>query len=190
MGTHGHGPVMHVVMGNVAERVVRMAGAVLTVREPRGKDAKKPAAAVSTAVAWLVAALLMSPLGASVANAQENPPAQPMKQTVSGGELFRTYCASCHGTTARGDGPLAEAMARRPSNLTEIAKRNGSQVPSEMVFHAIDGKQPVRGHGGADMPVWGDAFARSRDGGDPARVKRMIDSLVDYLESIQLRPVH
>ena len=37
------------------------------------------------------------------------------------------------------------------------------------------------------MPVWADAFARSRDGGDPATVKRMI-TLADYLDSIQLRP--
>lgn len=36
MGTHGHGAVMHVLMGNVAERVVRTATCpVLTVREPK-----------------------------------------------------------------------------------------------------------------------------------------------------------
>ena len=36
MGTHGHGAVMHALMGNVAERVVRTAPcAVLTVREPK-----------------------------------------------------------------------------------------------------------------------------------------------------------
>lgn len=36
MGTHGHGAVMHALMGNVAERVVRTASCpVLTVREPR-----------------------------------------------------------------------------------------------------------------------------------------------------------
>jgi nucleotide-binding universal stress UspA family protein len=35
MGTHGHGAVMHALMGNVAERVVRSASCpVLTVREP------------------------------------------------------------------------------------------------------------------------------------------------------------
>jgi universal stress protein A len=34
MGTHGHGPLMHAVMGNVAERVVRTAPCpVLTVRQ-------------------------------------------------------------------------------------------------------------------------------------------------------------
>lgn len=38
MGTHGHGPVMHALMGNVAERVVRTAPCpVLTVREPLEK---------------------------------------------------------------------------------------------------------------------------------------------------------
>jgi universal stress protein A len=36
MGTHGHGPLMHALMGNVAERVVRTAPCpVLTVREPQ-----------------------------------------------------------------------------------------------------------------------------------------------------------
>jgi nucleotide-binding universal stress UspA family protein len=38
MGTHGHGVVMHALMGNVAERVVRTAPCpVLTVREPKPK---------------------------------------------------------------------------------------------------------------------------------------------------------
>jgi hypothetical protein len=40
------------------------------------------------------------------------------------------------------------------------------------------------------MPVWGDAFAKSRDGGDADRVKAVIQSLVDYLDSLQLRPAH
>ncbi len=40
MGTHGHGAVMHIVMGNVAERVVRSATCpVLTIRQRRMHDA-------------------------------------------------------------------------------------------------------------------------------------------------------
>ena len=42
-------------------------------------------------------------------------------------------------------------------------------------------------HGGPDMPVWGDAFGKSREAGDADRVKAVIQSLVDYPESIQLR---
>ena len=81
-------------------------------------------------------------------------------------------------------------MRRKPANLTEIAKRNGGQFPSDLVFRTIDGRQPVRGHGGPDMPVWGDAFSESREAGDADRVKAVIQSLVEYLESLQLRPAH
>ena len=186
MGTHGHGAVMHALMGNVAERVVRTASCpVLTVREP--KPLKERAVAKSTFAlvsSVLAASLMLAPALVSPARAQE------YQQRTSGGEVFRTYCASCHGVTARGDGPLASSMTRRPSNLTEIAKRNGGAYPSEMVFKTIDGRQPIRGHGGPDMPVWGDVFTRSRDVGDAERVKAVIQSLVDHLESIQLRPPH
>ena len=48
MGTHGHGALMHVMMGNVAERVVRAAVCpVLTVRGPtpaRGREGSCPEA--------------------------------------------------------------------------------------------------------------------------------------------------
>lgn len=187
MGTHGHGAVMHVLMGNVAERVVRLAACpVLTVREP--KAAKEPIVTTSKfanlVASILVAGVMLAPGWASAAYAQE------YKQASTGGEVFKQYCASCHGTTARGDGPVASAMSRKPANLTEIAKRNGGTFPSELVFKTIDGRQPVRGHGGPDMPVWGDALSRSREAGDAERVKAVIKSLVDYLESIQLRPAH
>ena len=187
MGTHGHGALMHVMMGNVAERVVRAALCpVLTVREPRQREvARGHATKLAFAGAAIVAALLLMPAAAA---AQDAP--APMKQTTPGMEVFRTYCASCHGTSARGDGPLAPSMRKKPANLTEIAKRNGGEFPADLVFRTIDGRQPVRGHGGPDMPVWGDAFERSREAGDQARVKSVIQSLVDYLASIQLRPAN
>jgi nucleotide-binding universal stress UspA family protein/mono/diheme cytochrome c family protein len=197
MGTHGRGAMAHAVMGSVAEKVVRTATSpVLTVRERR--DLRRPAQievkstrtrpAALCAIGAAVFALLLP--GLAAAQSSEPAPAPVMKQTIPGGELFRTYCVTCHGTTARGDGPLASSMTRKPADLTELAKRNGGVYPSELVFRTIDGKKPVRGHGGADMPVWGDAFARSRDVNNPAQVEKMIQSLVDYLESIQSRPVH
>jgi mono/diheme cytochrome c family protein len=130
-----------------------------------------------------VVAFLPMVLMTAAANAQSREP-------DTGGAVYRTYCASCHGVTARGDGPVASEMNRKPSNLTEMAKRNGGQFPSELAFRAIDGRQPVRGHGGPDMPVWGDVFIRSRDAGDAERAKAMIQSLVEFLDSIQLRRGH
>ena len=143
-------------------------------------------AAGAFAAVALIAGVLLAPTSA----AAQTPAPLMMQQAVAGGELFRTYCVVCHGPGARGDGPLAPSMTRKPADLTEIARRNGGAFPSELVFRTIDGKKPVRGHGGPDMPVWGDAFARSRDGGSEDQVKRMIQSLVEYLESIQARVVH
>jgi hypothetical protein len=76
-------------------------------------------------------------------------------------------------------------MARRPPNLTEIAKRNKGTYPRELVYRVIDGRQKVAGHGGPDMPVWGEALMRSSEGGDEATVQTRIQALVDYLETIQ-----
>lgn len=134
------------------------------------------------AASMLAAGVTLAPGLATMASAQT------YQQSTPGAEVFRTYCATCHGTSARGDGPLASSMKKKPADLTEIAKRNGGVFPSDLVFKTIDGRQPVRGHGGPDMPVWGDAFTKSREAGDAERVKTVIDSLVAHLESLQLRP--
>jgi mono/diheme cytochrome c family protein len=156
---------------------------VMTVREPRERELKKGGAMKIAAGAAIFAALLLAPAPAS---AQE----EVNKQSTPGAEVYRTYCVSCHGPAALGDGPLAASMTKKPANLTEIAKRNGGVFPSDLVFRTIDGRNKVRGHGGPDMPEWGEAFAKSREAGDVERVTKVIQSLVDYLESLQQRPAH
>ena len=193
MGTHGHGPIAHIVMGDVAERVVRTAACpVLTVRGPKAVEWHKPrpAAMASAVAAAVFAAMLLSPLGITRAEAQTttDPAALEMVQRVTGGETFRTYCVTCHGAEGRGDGRLAGHMTRKPSDLTEIAKRNGGEFPTEIVFKTIDGRKPVKGHGGPDMPAWGDTFLKSRDGGGANGVSETISALVEYLESLQAKP--
>jgi mono/diheme cytochrome c family protein len=135
------------------------------------------------AVAVFVAALCAASAGAADDNHQQT----PNNNAALGSYLFKTYCASCHGTSARGDGPLASAMRRRPANLVEIASRNKGTFPSELVYKIIDGRTKVSGHGGPDMPVWGDAFMRTAEGTDEASIRYRIQALVDYLQSIQAR---
>ena len=103
-----------------------------------------------------------------------------------GSQLFRTYCASCHGSTARGNGPLADTLRRPPPDLTKFAARNGGMFPSERVFRIIDGRE-VRAHGNTEMPIWGDAFKSTRDGIAPETAKARIAAIVAYLEAIQER---
>jgi mono/diheme cytochrome c family protein len=141
----------------------------------------------------LVAAVL---IGAAVVAGDTRQAAQTPDQTQvvqqtptapHGSYLYRTYCASCHGETARGDGPLADSMRRRPPNLTEFAKRNGGTFSKDLVYKIIDGRERVSGHGGPDMPVWGDSFQRSLEVRDDKAVAARIQALVDYLETIQAR---
>lgn len=108
------------------------------------------------------------------------------KSVPAGSGLFSTYCVVCHGTDGKGSGPLAESLKRRPADLTALAKTNGGTYPRDMVAKIIDGREGVKGHGGGDMPVWGDAFERSQDAG-PQAVKERIEALVEYLATIQAK---
>jgi mono/diheme cytochrome c family protein len=102
-----------------------------------------------------------------------------------GRDQFSTYCASCHGAGAKGDGPVGLLLKRRPPDLTTFALRNGGTFDAELVYQIVDGRKPAKGHGGADMPVWGDAFSKSVDGSSPAAVKDRIDAIVKWLRSVQ-----
>jgi mono/diheme cytochrome c family protein len=106
---------------------------------------------------------------------------------VAGAYAFRTHCASCHGVDAKGEGPLAENLHFRPPDLTLIARRNGGSFPTERVYRIVDGRSPLKGHGGPDMPVWGDAFKNADTGYDEAAVKAKLHSVVEYLRTIQAR---
>lgn len=113
------------------------------------------------------------------------------QETESGAEAdrgrvtFREYCRSCHGTEARGDGPVAEYLSPQPADLTKIAQRNQGEFPFDKVYKAIAGGRNVKGHGSSEMPVWGKAFQRVRGGESEEQVKVRITNLVHYLRSIQ-----
>ncbi|MBK8117793.1 MAG: c-type cytochrome [Sulfuritalea sp.] len=73
---------------------------------------------------------------------------------------YEGACASCHGLTGKGNGPLAMQMSIRTPDLTGLAKANNGVFPFDRVFQVIDGRQEVKAHGPRDMPVWGRAFNR------------------------------
>ena len=111
--------------------------------------------------------------------------AQDEGQRVAGSEVFKTYCAVCHGTGGKGNGQLADALRVKPADLTILAKKNGGTFPKDQTLRIVDGRKAVKGHGGADMPVWGDAFKQSKDGYSEAAVKAKIEAVVGYIETLQ-----
>ena len=104
-------------------------------------------------------------------------------------QLFKTYCAACHGANGRGAGPASEQFRKIPPDLTKYTVNNGGVFPGERVRRIIDGTG-VAAHGDRDMPVWGDAFQGGREGLTAEAARARIDSIVRFLESIQARAAH
>lgn len=106
--------------------------------------------------------------------------------SMSGPDIFRYYCATCHGRDARGKGPTASALKTPPTNLTKLAANNHGQFPAERVRRLIgQGRSDSPAHGSSEMPVWGPIF-QLLDPSDTIAQSR-IDNLVAYLKSIQAR---
>ena len=128
----------------------------------------------------LIAALLL--VAASALPADEG--SDPAK-IVIGKNLFRSYCASCHGVGAEGDGAIAEHLRVSPTNLTVLAEENDGVFPYEGVMRKIDGRDLVPVHG-SDMPIWGDALQITEGGADEEHTQNKIEALAHFLRSIQV----
>lgn len=101
---------------------------------------------------------------------------------VYGLTLFGEHCASCHGTSGRGDGPRATTLIVRPRDLTHLAESNQWVFDAARVARAIDGAEHRDGTG--EMPRWGEVFRG--DAGDTAAAERL-EALALYLEFIQVK---
>ena len=89
-------------------------------------------------------------------------------------------------TTATSLALLGTGKAAGLTGMTGYTARNGGVFPRERLYQIIDGRF-VRSHGDRDMPIWGDAFAHSREGLSDTAVKARIDAIVGYIEGIQRR---
>jgi mono/diheme cytochrome c family protein len=139
------------------------------------------------------AALAFAPLALNEAQGAESKGAATSVQNPeleTGRSLFVTYCASCHGVHASGDGPMAAQLRSHPTNLTQYTVSNHGVFPAERLRRIIEGTdQSVRSHGSMEMPVWGDAF-RKREGLSREEADARIEAIVRYLGAIQARWAH
>jgi mono/diheme cytochrome c family protein len=131
----------------------------------------------------LVLALLTS--GSVLADAASDP----------GKREFDANCATCHGLSGKGDGPMQSVLNVKPADLTTIAKRNNGVFPVAKLRSVIDGRMEVNSHGSRTMPVWGDDYTAQAGNTWPNHmdvaynpeifVRSRIMALVDYIARIQ-----
>lgn len=103
----------------------------------------------------------------------------------TGEELYVRHCASCHGISGKGDGPVAPSLAKSPPNLTTLARQGRFDEANLMAI--IDGRRVVPVHGPREMPVWGAVFSAGHEDAPYQEYTTLLhtESLVDYLRSIQ-----
>jgi len=116
---------------------------------------------------------------------KQNPkaPAGPLIHSLQGPDLYRAYCASCHGVDARGNGPVAPALKATLPDLTTIAQRNGGIFPGERIRRIIEGDETFIAHGTREMPVWGPIFHQIEEDRDYGAVR--LKNLTVHLETLQ-----
>lgn len=107
-------------------------------------------------------------------------------ESMDGKDLFMAYCASCHGATGKGDGPVAPALKGPLADLRTISKRHKGVFPMEEIEKMIiEGKSERGGHGSEEMPVWGPVFRRVENDRDLGLVR--VRRVAEFLKSIQTK---
>ena len=125
-------------------------------------------------------------LGAALSVAQ--PALSAGDDVADGHKYFVRYCASCHGTDALGDGPVAKSLATPPANLRKLGDKYGMPLPAHRIAELIDGRDTARAHGSHEMPVWGEKLYELGHGEKgEAGISDVIAKLIAYLNTIQDR---
>jgi mono/diheme cytochrome c family protein len=106
---------------------------------------------------------------------------------MSGEELYGRFCASCHGATGRGDGPVASSFKVEVPDLTLIARRAKGAYPRDRIEKIIDGRYIIGAHGSRTMPVWGEDLSQLQIGNPDAErgTRLIIQRLADYVWLLQ-----
>lgn len=82
-------------------------------------------------IALSILSMLLVSVGATVLRSQQKPASSRPDNgpaELSGKEMFKTYCATCHGEDARGHGPATAALKVAPPDLTLLRETQPRHV--------------------------------------------------------------
>lgn len=101
----------------------------------------------------------------------------------SSAQMYKDYCAACHGKEGKGDGPAVEFLKTPPPDLRTLAQRNNGKYPAGQVGMTLRLGTGSHAHGTIDMPLWGPLF-RTLDA-NPGLGDLRIHNLTVFIESLQ-----
>jgi len=147
-----------------------------------------PSNARLLAIFCVVLATIALLLAVSFNAAQEkNVKTVPIKFTdpSSAKEMYTEYCAVCHGTEAKGNGPAASEFKYAPTDLTTLARKNNGKFPEDQVYATLKFSN-APAHGTLQMPIWVDLF-HSVDTQSSGIPQLRMRNLVEYIRGIQVK---
>jgi len=126
-------------------------------------------------------------LAAGAAYCQETlKPTEPkLSVAISGRDLYREYCAVCHGANGHGDGPAAHALKTTPTDLTRLAQVNHGRFPEAAFLASMRGEHTIPAHGSNEMPIWGSVFSKMSN--SPEMTLSRLHALMNYIEDMQVK---
>jgi len=122
----------------------------------------------------------------AVAACGRPPPWRAPDPREEGRTWYVRACASCHGETGRGDGPVTAELTVRPPDLTTLAARSDGRFPRAYFIAVVTGDRGMPAHGTREMPVWSEQFGTG-SGAAVASLfaRRRLEALADYVASLQ-----
>ena len=136
---------------------------------------------------------VITTLAAMLCSAAFSQTATPARPSDFGKREFEANCASCHGNSGKGNGPLVELLRRSPPDLTLLAQRNQGVFPINRLYEVVEGGN-LPAHGARDMPVWGRAYRIEdaqyyMDGpyNPDVLVRTRLLALLEYINRLQVR---
>ena len=122
--------------------------------------------------------------GGAAVQDQEKVPAR-YSDPSSGKQMFRDYCAACHGMEGKGDGPVARFLRTPPADLGALAQRNGGKYPADKVAATLRLGTDGGAHGTSDMPTWGSLFRNQDKKTGLGFAEVRIHNLTEYVKTLQ-----
>ncbi len=110
----------------------------------------------------------------------------PVNKTApnNGKEMYKNYCAPCHGADGKGSGPVASSLTARPTDLTELSKNNNGKFPDTHIVAILQFGADAPAHGSVAMPVWGPILGTMNRTNVQDKQLR-ISNLTRYLQTLQ-----
>lgn len=97
-----------------------------------------------------------------------NPVAKTLESIQRGKDLYMESCASCHGDEARGNGPVAKVLKKKPTDLTAMA---GNHPDGDFAWKIAQGRGP--------MPGWQEKLT-----------EKQIWELVNFIQNLEKKMPH